>query len=105
MTHTTGKFFVHGDTAYLIVVDVRNAGRHSDGGVLSNSKFGQALENGLLALPGPSPLPGTTEPLPFVIVGDEVFPLRTHMLRPYPGKNLPGMLMFVWFLPFCVYNS
>ena len=74
-------------------MDIGNTGRHSDGGVLSNSEFGQALEDGSLSLPNPFPLPGTTEPLPYVIIGDEAFPLRTYMMRPYPGKNLPGKLM------------
>ena len=33
---------------------------------------------------------GTTSPsLPFVIVGDEAFPLKDYMLRPFPGWNLP----------------
>lgn len=35
-----------------------NAGRHSDGGVLSNLDFGQALDNGLLSIPDDQPLPG-----------------------------------------------
>ena len=42
-------------------------------------------------LPNPSPLPGTTEPeLPYVIIGDEAFPLQNYLLRPYPGRLLPG---------------
>lgn len=70
-------------------VDLGEAGRHSDGGVLANSEFGQAFENGALAIPDPRPLTGTTQPaLPLVIVADAAFPLKENMLRPYPGKNL-----------------
>ena len=80
-------------------MDIGNAGRHSDGGVLSNSDFGQALEDGSFSIPSPCPLPSTTEPnLPYVIVGDEAFPLRMNMLRPYPGKNLPGKYSYTFFV-------
>ena len=76
----------------FILVDIGDAGRHSDGGVLSNSEYGKALEAGLLSLPSPRPLPGTTQPdLPYIIVADEAFPLKQYMMRPYPGRNLPGM--------------
>ena len=69
------------------LVELGDAGRHSDGGVLSNSEFGQALEDGSLSIPHPCPLPGTTQPnLPYFIVGDDAFPLKTTILRPYPGK-------------------
>ena len=80
--------FVHRFT----FIDLGGVGRHSDGGIFSNSSFGKALEDGEMVLPNPSPLPGTTEPkLPFMIVGDEAFPLRNYLLRPYPGRNLPGI--------------
>ena len=73
----------------FILLDVGDCGRHSDGGVLSNSTFGQALDSGKLSIPTGRPLPGTTQPtLPYVIVGDEAFPLKTNMMRPYPGRNL-----------------
>ena len=74
----------------FILINIGEAGRHSDGGVLSNSEFGKALENGSLSIAGPCPLPGSTNSFPYVIVGDEGFPLRMNMLRPYPGRNLPG---------------
>ena len=45
-------------TFRFILVDIGEAGRHSDGGVLSNSLFGQALEQNTLLIPAPSPLPG-----------------------------------------------
>lgn len=72
----------------FLVVDVGDAGRHSDGGVLSNSAFGQALEDEELHLPPPSCLPGFHE-MPHVFVGDAAFPLRRNMMRPYPGKFQP----------------
>ena len=75
----------------FIFIDLGGIGRHSDGGIFSNSTFGRALDDNSLILPDPSPLPGTSAPqLPYVIVGDEAFPLRNYLLRPYPGRNLPG---------------
>ena len=68
------------------LVNIGEAGRHSDGGTLSNSSFCQALDNELLYIPQPSLLPNTTgPPLPYVIAGDEAFPLKCNMMRPYPG--------------------
>ena len=75
------------------MVGLGDSGRHSDGGVLSHSAFGKALEAGSLSFPHPRPLPGTTQPdVPFVIVGDEAFPLKNYMMRPYLGKNIPGII-------------
>ena len=42
----------------FILVDVGDAGRHSDGGVLSHSTFGHALEQNMLHFPKPCGLPG-----------------------------------------------
>ena len=72
----------------FILLDIGDSGRHSDGGVLSNSAFGQAMESGCLSLPDPEPLPGQTSPVPYFFVGDSAFPLRTDLLRPYPGRFL-----------------
>jgi hypothetical protein len=75
------------------LVDVGDSGRHSDGGVLSNSTFGKALDDGRLNFPSDCPLPGTSSPiLPHVIVGDEAFPLKKYLMRPFPGRFLPENL-------------
>ena len=42
----------------FIMVDIGDAGRHSDGGILSNSEFGRALERNSLSLPPDRPLQG-----------------------------------------------
>ena len=73
----------------FILVDVGDSGRHSDGGVFSNSTFGKAISDGTLPFPPSRPLPGTLHPsLPYIIVGDEAFPLKNHIMRPYPGRYL-----------------
>ena len=74
----------------FLMVDIGDAGRRSDGGVLSNSAFGRALEGNSLSFPPSGPLPGMpSSQVPYVIVGDEAFPLKQHIMRPYPGRNLP----------------
>lgn len=62
--------------------------------MLSNSTFGQAFEAGKLSIPNPCRLPGTDHDdpdLPYIIVGDEAFPLKNNMFRPYAGRYLPGI--------------
>lgn len=69
------------------VIDVGGYGKNSDGGILQASALGLSLEAGTLNIPEPKPLPGTSEIMPHVIIGDEAFPLKTNLLRPYPGTQ------------------
>ena len=56
------------------LVDIGDYGRHSDGGVLSHSNFGKAMENGMLSLPEPDILlPGTTTDLPYFLLEMQLF--------------------------------
>uniref|UniRef100_A0A8C1ZFG2 DDE Tnp4 domain-containing protein n=1 Tax=Cyprinus carpio TaxID=7962 RepID=A0A8C1ZFG2_CYPCA len=76
----------------LRVVDIGAFGKSSDGGTLSASALGRALRDGTLNLPDDEPLPNGEHlgKVPFVFVGDEAFPLRKHLLRPYPGRAIPA---------------
>lgn len=69
------------------VIDVGAYGRNSDGGIFSESVLGLSLENKTLQVPPEACLPGTQTPMPFVIIGDEAFPLKTYLMRPYPGRQ------------------
>ena len=51
--------------------------------------FGQAMESGNLGVPDPDCIHRQTIPTPYFFVGDAAFPLKTYILRPYPGKYLP----------------
>ena len=84
------------DASYrFIFVDVGQLGSNADGGVFRRSSFGQAFLNGELDVPPPKAFPNAPELgiLPYCIVGDEAFPLRPDLMRPFPrkakGENLP----------------
>lgn len=61
-------------------------GSMSDGRVWSNSDFGQALDHGEIDLPLDKPLPGSDISFPHFFVGDEAFPLKRNLMRPFPGR-------------------
>jgi hypothetical protein len=60
----------------FIIVDIGDAGRNSDGGVLANSTFRQALEAGSLAIPSPRQLPDSATEAPFVLLRINPFPSK-----------------------------
>ncbi|CAB4011556.1 Hypothetical predicted protein [Paramuricea clavata] len=69
------------------LVDVGDAGRQSDGGVYSNSKLGFAIDNQLLGFPSSEKLPSSEIKVPSVFVPDDAFPLKSNIMKPYPGKQ------------------
>lgn len=69
-------------------VDIGAYGRRSDGGIFKDSIMGTKLENKQMRIPEAAPISDEREtPLPYCIVDDEAFPLKTYLLRPYPGKQ------------------
>lgn len=71
----------------FIYIDVGCNGRVSDGGVFNNSSFANALENGSLHLPAPEPLPGRSMDVPYVIVADDAFAIKPHIMKPFSGHH------------------
>ena len=72
----------------FIAVDVGAYGRQSDGGIFRDSSLGKCLENGTIDIPHPKPLPNSGIVLPFVILGDEAYPLSPYLMRPFPRQDL-----------------
>ena len=72
----------------FVMVDVGANGRACDAGVFAASAMSAALENNELSIPPSSPLPGRVNDVPYVIVGDEAFGLKEHLMKPYPARNL-----------------
>lgn len=78
-------------------VDVGCQGRISDGGVYRNCFFYRATQENMLGLPPARPLPVSnnpfyndqdTEPMPYVFLADDAFPLGEHCLKPYSQSGL-----------------
>ncbi|KYQ53549.1 Putative nuclease HARBI1, partial [Trachymyrmex zeteki] len=74
----------------FIYIDVGTNGRVSDKGIWNKSTFKNLLERNELKIPQPSPLPGTDNNFPFVIVGDEGFILSENVLIPFPKEQCSG---------------
>ena len=71
-------------------VDIGDYGSNADGAIWSRSAFGQVLEHGELDLPPPKPLPNWPAGGVFhhVFLGDEAFPLKANLMRPYPRARV-----------------
>ena len=81
------------DASYIFrYVDVGDYGRQCDSSVFSNTKFGELLSKGGLNLPQDDFLPNMQTKSRYCFIGDEAFPLKDTLQRPYPGKNLPEKL-------------
>lgn len=79
------------DSQYrFLYIDVGSEGKASDGGIWARTTVQQMLNDpeNPLRLPGPSRIRGMDDDLPYYMVGDDAFPLKYNLLKPYPQLNL-----------------
>lgn len=72
----------------FIYISVGTQGRVSDAGLFAHSDLKKALDQGLLNVPPPEKLPNSDVVLPYMLVGDEAYPLRTDLMKPYPFRQM-----------------
>lgn len=72
----------------FVTVDIGAYGKQSDGGTFKSSDLYYLLENKIIETPKVNNLPLSNMQAPFVLIGDEAYPLLTYLLRPFSGKNL-----------------
>jgi len=68
----------------FITVDIGAYGKQSDSGVFTESNIYNYLETNSFNVPPNRPLPNTNIPMPFVLLGDQGYPLKEYLMRPYP---------------------
>lgn len=70
-------------------IDVSGKGSSSDAHIYNESEFKEGLQNNDIAgFPEPDPLPGDTQDVPYFLVGDDAFGLRTYMMKPYANRDM-----------------
>ncbi|CAN7981600.1 unnamed protein product [Ixodes pacificus] len=67
-------------------VDIGHYGGESDGGVFSRTPLFGVLADSGYGIPPPANV-GSAGPIPYLMVGDEAFPLKPFLMRPYPGRG------------------
>ncbi|XP_056401016.1 uncharacterized protein LOC130294893 [Hyla sarda] len=72
----------------FIAIEVGAYGSTGDSRVLMSSECGRHVLQNQVTLPPPKPLPATLNPLPYVFVSDEAFPLLPNLIRPYPQRGI-----------------
>lgn len=73
----------------FIYIEAGAQGRVSDGGVFANSGLAEGLENNSLHLPSAAAMPNASNlMLPYFIVGDDAFPLKKYLIKPFSKRDL-----------------
>lgn len=72
----------------FIIIDVGAMEKQSDEGIFIATELYRRLEAKQLNVPPNMILPSTTISIPPVLIGDEAFPLKSYLIRPFPSKNL-----------------
>ena len=69
----------------FIYVNIGCQGCVSDGGVFSHTSLYQAIDTNSAGLPDKAVLPGTQHQVPYVMVADEAFLLRSYIMKHLPS--------------------
>ena len=72
----------------FMYVDVGSYGADSDAGILRESGLYHALDQKKVGLPPSSHLPDGDSDVPYFLVGDAAFSLRSWMMKPHSMKTM-----------------
>jgi len=70
-------------------VDLGARGMASDGQIFNASELKECIDDGSIAFPPAEPLPyDNVDDVPYFLVGDDAFALRTTLMKPFPRRGL-----------------
>lgn len=70
------------------LIEVGAYGKQCDGGTFAESNVYQRLERKTLNIPDDETIPSTNIAAPFVLLGDDAYPLKRYLLKPYSRQLL-----------------
>lgn len=68
-------------------LEVGSYGREGDAGVFARSGLFDGLEHQRFNIPESRLVKDTNFSSPFVLLGDEAFPMKSYLMRPFPGRG------------------
>ena len=73
----------------FLYIDVGAIGSEGDAGIFARTRLRELVDNKLAHIPDAKRLPGTEGSMcDFFFVGDDAFPLRHYLMKPYPSRSL-----------------
>ncbi len=78
---------VDGDYKFLWV-DVGQNGSSSDAQIFNQCELKEVIEDGMIGFPPEDPLPKDDRPMPYFILGDDAFALKTWLMKPFSQDNM-----------------
>ena len=72
----------------FIYVDTGTNGRASDGGVWRDCSLNRRLQEDTFNIPLPAALPNSDTILPYHLIADDAFPLKSYIMKPFPNRNI-----------------
>lgn len=72
----------------FLMVDFGHFGGESDAGIFNKCAFGKGVLNDTIPLPIDAKLTNSETVFPYFFIGDEAFPLRRNLMRPYPRRSV-----------------
>lgn len=77
-------------TKFLIITFFVNViGSFNDASLFNSSDLYEGIMKETIGIPEPCLLPGTKNLMPYFIIGDDIFALQKHLMKPY---NRNGVL-------------
>ena len=76
------------DARYRFMWVEVGAGAGSDAQIYNSSQLKKKIEDGSMGFPEPDNLPAHDQPVPYFLIGDDAFDLRTTMMKPYSRHDI-----------------